>query len=199
MGEPCILAPRRSAARCLWFNSMGLMAAGGVSDTIPAAPGRSRRWRRGLAAWHDRKGATSLEFAIVGLLFVFWIMSTITFGLDILAQAAIDSATQVAGRQIQVGAIRSSADQVRSLVCAKLQGLTMPCSSIQVYATSGASFSSLSKATVSGTTMSPASFTPGGSQAYVLLQVAYSSPFTIPLAGASNLMLLSTIAFRNEP
>ncbi len=166
-------------------------------------PGRSGRWQGELTAWHDRKGATTLEFAIVAMLFVLWLMSTITFGLDILAQAAVDAATQVAGRQIQVGTIRgASSDQaqkVRSLVCANLQGLTPVCSGIQVYATNGVSFLSLHKAAVTGTTLTPSTFDPGGSEAYVLLQVAYNRPFAIPLAGTSNMMLLSTIAFRNEP
>ena len=137
---------------------------------------------------------------MVALLFVFWLLSLITFGLDILAQAAVDAATQAAGRQIQIGAIRgSSAAQVRSLVCANLQGLTPICSGIQVYATSGASFSTLTQATVIGTTLSPSNFSPGGPQSYVLLQVAYDSPFTVPLAGISSLKLISTVAFRNEP
>lgn len=141
---------------------------------------------------------------MVALLFVFWLISTITFGLHILTQAAIDSATQVAGRQIQIGAIRGgSADAVRSLISASLQGTTPPCSTIQVYATSGLSFSSLFKASVSGTTMSPTSFDAGGPAAgrnsYVLLQVAFENPFTVPLAGSPGLTLVSSIALRNEP
>ena len=143
---------------------------------------------------------------MVSLLFVFWLMSSITFGLHILAQAAIDSATQAAGRQIQIGAIRGgSPDAVRSLICASLQGTTPLCSTIQVYATSGLSFSTLVKASVSGTTMSPTSFDAGGpagvlnANSYVLLQVAFVNPFTVPLAGLPSLTLTSSIAFRNEP
>ncbi len=173
-------------------------------QTIPAlilaAARRLLRWPSGLALLHDRKAATSLEFAMVALVFVFWLVSLITGGLTILAQATIDAATQVAGRQIQIGAIRgSSADAVRSIVCARLQGLAPQCSGIQVYATSGISFSSLALAKVTGTTLSSSNFAPGGSQAYVLLQIAYNSPFALPLAGTSNLTLVSTLAFKNEP
>ncbi len=179
---------------------MASLQAEGVTGTIPSTAGRPRR----LALFHDRKGATSLEFGMVGLLFVFWLLSTTTFGLHIIAQAAIDAATQAAGRQIQIGTIRGgSADAVRTLICSSLQGTTPLCSTIQVYATSGLSFSSLSQASVSGTTMSPTSFDAGGPagglNSYVLLQVAYVNPFTVPLAGLPGLTLVSSIAFRNEP
>ncbi len=182
---------------------MAPLQAEGVTGTIPTTA-RRPRWPRELGVFHDRKGSTSLEFGMVALVFVFWLISSITFGLHVLAQAAIDSATQAAGRQIQIGAIRGgSADAVRSLICASLQGTTPLCSTIQVYATSGLSFGTLTKASVSGTTMSPTSFDAGGPapgpNSYVLLQVAFQNPFTVPLAGLPGLTLTSSIAFRNEP
>ena len=174
--------------------------------TTAATTTRRRRPPGKLAVLHDRKGATTLEFGMVSLLFVSWLISTTTLGLHIIAQAAIDSATQAAGRQIQIGAIRgTSPDAVRSLICASLQGTTPTCSTIQVYATSGLSFSTLMKASVSGTRMSPTSFDAGGPasvgalNSYVLLQVAFENPFTVPLAGLPSLVLTSSIAFRNEP
>lgn len=179
---------------------------GGVSGTIPPKARRPRRPRRSLALLHDRKGSTSIEFGMVGLLFFFWLISATSFGLHVIAQAAIDSATQAAGRQIQIGAIRgSSADAVRTLICASLKGTTPLCSTIQVYATSGLSFSSLRKASVSGTAMSPTTFDAGGPavvgsiNSYVLLQVAYVNPFSVPLAGLAGMTLVSSVAFRNEP
>lgn len=183
---------------------MAPLQAGGVAGTTPTTAGRPRQPLRGPAIFRDRKGATTLEFGMVALLFVGWLISTITLGLHILAQAAIDSATQAAGRQIQMGAIRGgSADGVRSLICASLQGTTPLCSTIQVYATSGLSFGTLTKASVSGTTMSPTSFDAGGPapgpNSYVLLQVAFENPFAVPLAGLPGLTLVSSIAFRNEP
>lgn len=183
---------------------MAPLQAAGVTGTIRTTAGRPRLSPQGLAVFHDRRGSASLEFGMVALLFVFWLISSITLGLHILAQAAIDSATQAAGRQIQIGAIRGgSADAVRSLICASLQGTTPTCSTIQVYATSGLSFGTLMKASVSGTKMSPTSFDAGGPagglKSYVLLQVAYENPFTVPLAGLPGLILVSSIAFRNEP
>jgi Flp pilus assembly protein TadG len=179
------------------MDSLAVRSARGSTSIVA---GRSRRWPRRLNVVRDRKGATTLEFAIVALLFVFWLLSLITFGLDILAQAAVDAATQTAGRQIQIGAIRgSSADPVRSLVCASLQGLSPLCSGIQVYATSGVSFSTLTLTSVIDSKLLSSDFSPGGSQSYVLLQVSYDSPFTVPLVGASSPRLVSTIAFRNEP
>ena len=157
------------------------------------------RRQRGPSLRGDRRGATAIEFAIIAIPLVFWIFALLIFGLYIFTQATSDAATQEAGRQIQIAAIRGSAAPVRTRVCTRMGSLASSCPDIQVYATSGVSFSALTAATVIGATLTPTSFDSGGSRSYVLLQVAYKSPFLIPFGIISSLTLTSSFAFKNEP
>ena len=68
-----------------------------------------------------------------------------------------------------------------------------------IYAGSGASFSTIPVATVSGTTLSPTSYSTGTNGSLVVLQVAYKTPFGIPFTSVGAFMLTSTTVFRNEP
>lgn len=68
-----------------------------------------------------------------------------------------------------------------------------------IYAASGPTFGVMQVATVTGTTLSPMTFSPGTRGSSVLLQVAYNSPFGLSMANIQSFVLTSTTAFRNEP
>jgi len=148
----------------------------------------------------DRRGSATLEFAMVAIPLIFWIFALLIFGLYMFTQAAIDAAIQEAGRQIQIANIRgTSAAPVRTLVCNRMGGLVSSCPDLQIYATSGTSFLALTAATLIGSSLSSTNFDVGGAKSYVLLQIAYKSPFLIPFGVVSSVTLTSSFAFKNEP
>ena len=118
-----------------------------------------------------------------------------------MVSGMFDVATKDAGREIQIGHIRSNTDSaVRTFICGQLGGIMPNCkSSLMIYAGSGASFSTIPVAAVSGTTLSPTSYSTGTNGSLVVLQVAYKTPFGIPFSGVGAFTLTSTTVFRNEP
>lgn len=161
--------------------------------------------RRPAPLWHmllrDTRGATALEFAIIAFPLCLLLLGSVVSGINLMALGLLNAATKEAGRQIQIGAIRGTSDnEVRTLICGYMSNLAPACSSaLTIYAASGPTFSVVQVATVTGTTLSQTSFSPGVRGSSVLLQVAYKSPFGLSMANVENFMLTSTTAFRNEP
>jgi Flp pilus assembly protein TadG len=155
-----------------------------------------RRWGA------DRGGATAVEFAIIGPIFLLLVTACIEFGIQLMTQLALDNATQAAARQLEIGQVTARSDFVAQ-ICSNASALLSNCSSqLQVNVASASSFASLTPATVKNGALSPAAFSPGGSQADVLVQVAYTRPYDVQwlasLAGTTP-TLVSTVAVQNEP
>ncbi len=147
-----------------------------------------------------RRGATALEFALVGPLMLLLILAIIENGLMLFAQAVLDYATIAAGRQVQIGTIRTSTD-FQTAVCANISSL-LDCGRLQVYVANGSSgFPAVVMPSGSGTFAAPGGST-GVGGAYVLVEAAYDrtyvSPWLVRLDG-NGWVLLSTQAFQNEP
>ena len=162
------------------------------------------RWAR--AALRANAGATALEFAILAPVFFLVTFFSIDLGLELATQLALDNAVAYAARQIEIGTIgSSSASSFTSDVCSKASALISSCTSnIQVYVTSGTSFSSLTPGTVNAMgKLSPTTFTPGVAGSDVLVQVAYTRSFLFgtmaQATGLTSATLLSTFVLRNEP
>jgi len=185
-----------------------MMAAAGA-----AAPGQRRRRRR-LACRRTclarllaaRRGATGLEFALSGPLFLILMFAILEVGLDSFTQAQLDDSVRDAARQLQIGNATTAA-QVVTTVCLKL-GLVVPnCSSsnVSVYAASGTTFAALAVATAkSSGGLSLTTFSPGTASSDMLLQVGFTRSFVLPyfsglIGGNYTNTLISSIAFQNEP
>lgn len=82
----------------------------------------------------DCRGATALEFALVGPVFLLFVLFLLQLGLLVFYQEVLDYAAHSAARQIQVGSAQgkaaTSADFVRSVVCPLLTA--MSCNDIMV-------------------------------------------------------------------
>lgn len=150
----------------------------------------------------DRRGAAAVEFAFVAPMFLLLVFFILQVGLSLFTQVVLDNATNAAARQIQIGSTTgASLSTVRALICSKTFYLVPSCTSnLQIYATSATTFSGLVSPTFSGSTMTPTTFTPGGSGSYVLLEVAYKRPFSLPMASTvTGKFSISVVAFESEP
>ena len=163
--------------------------------------------RRCVGLGRNRRGATTLEFALIaagGILPTFFFIFNV--GISLFTQATLEQATFAAARQIRIGSSNAaSASALRSYMCTQLAAAPLDCSAIQIYATSGPSFAALQQATVgSNGTLTPSTYNPGMPQSatlplnMTLLQVAYTvkAPLPMPMFTST---FMSVAAFRNEP
>src|SRR5580700_944896 len=87
-----------------------------------------------LGARGDRRGSTTLEFAIVAFPFTIFLVFLLEIGYDFFAQVALNYGVQTAARQIQIGAAQganTAAIFQTNYLCPALSGL-LPCTSVRV-------------------------------------------------------------------
>jgi Flp pilus assembly protein TadG len=173
---------------------------------------RGSAWR-GLRS--DRTAGAALEFAVVALPFITFLVFLLEIGYDFFAQVALDYGVQTAARQIQVGNAQGANTVAlfkTDYLCPALSGL-LPCSSVTVNVTPITSdyYSSVS-ATLpvnSSGTFSTSAFTycPGSPNQLMLVQAYYLSPSLVAAvvpsmaastAGGLERVTVSSMAFINE-
>ena len=157
-----------------------------------------------------------MEFALVGTLLLLMLLFLVDLGLQLFTQSSMDQATANAAHNIQtgyglypagtqIGTDRGTVQQVVTYVCSIIPVPTASCtSSLQVYAVTAPTFSALQRTDSSTAGLSSSVFSPGGSAAPVMLQVAYHRASVIPFS--SNIIfasfvepwIISTIVFENE-
>lgn len=176
----------------------------------------------------EQKGSSSIEFAIVGSVFISLLVAMLSAGYSLYLQTALDDATQRAARQIMTGIVQNTkyggatvtADTFRTQVlCPLLPSPAFNCNdvfvNIQTFdeAVKPSGFYSFVNQAESGLTPptlnhTGASFSPGNGSSYVYIQVAYpiniiSALFTYgtktTFNGKTVSVLMSSAAFRNEP
>ena len=169
-----------------------------------------RRPIRSLAG--DRRGVAAIEFAFVGLAFLTMTMFILDLGLQEYTQGILDTAARKAALNIKtdygtssgtvtVGLSRGAASDVTASVCSLLSLLAPACTTgLQVYVANGTSFASLSRVDDPVTGLHPPAnpFLPGGSNAYVILQVAYHRNPVLAFNGFIEPYVISTVIFENE-
>ena len=154
-------------------------------------------------AFRSDGGATAVEFALVFPILLLVSMVWLELGLTLWMQQTLDNATRKAARLIRTGQAPTQA-QFNAAICAGASVLS--CANVQSRVQSGTSFAALSATvTMSSTgTMSNTSFALGASGSDVLAQAGYTHQIVTPLVGnilGNNgyLLLVSTVAFQNEP
>jgi Flp pilus assembly protein TadG len=93
--------------------------------------------RAALRLPRDRRGGGSLEFAMVALPFITFLLFLIEIGYDSFAQVALDYGVQLAARQIQLGkaqGVSTAAIFRADYLCPVLNGL-LPCAAISINVT----------------------------------------------------------------
>jgi Flp pilus assembly protein TadG len=164
---------------------------------------------------HDARAGVTLEFAVVSLPFLLFLVFLLELGYDFFAQVALDYGVQSAARQIQVGKAQGAATVAifqTNYLCPALSGL-LPCSSVAV---------NIAPITTDYYTAVPAhlptgpsgqlntsgfTYCPGRPNQLMLVQAIYTSPSLISAlipgmatstAGGLARVTLSSTAFINE-
>jgi Flp pilus assembly protein TadG len=162
--------------------------------------------------WRDCSAATALEFALTGPIFLLFAMMIFENGLLFFTQELLDNATRDAARQIRIGSptLVASSSAVKSYICGEAGVVIPSCTSkIHLYIAvaasgtpAGTGFTTLNAASDSGGNIVEA-FPALGTGQDVLMQVGYarSNLFTwlTHIAGGGGDLLVSTVAFQNEP
>jgi Flp pilus assembly protein TadG len=143
----------------------------------------------------DRRAATAVEVALITPCFLAMILAWIEVGLCLLMLSTLDNAARDASRLLRIGSVNEAT--FKAAICAKASPF-IPCDKIVYYVQSGTSFASLSPATSTST-----GFASGSSGSDVVLQIGYSkAPVSGLLRGMgfdTNVLLLTTLSFQNEP
>jgi Flp pilus assembly protein TadG len=160
-----------------------------------------------------RRGATAVEFAIVATPFLALMFAIIDLGLVFLVSTGLDNAVDETARKIRTGELQSTggtATTFKTSICDELSWLGADCSS--ALHVDVRTFPRFADVTFTDPTTSGAfddtktAFTPGGSEAIVLVRVYYEWTMMLPglnqsLQNLSNgkRLISSTVTFRTEP
>jgi Flp pilus assembly protein TadG len=158
----------------------------------------------------NRRGATAVEFAIVGAPFVALLLAILESGFVFFAQMELQTATSEASRMIMTGQAQlqgMSSAQFKNLVCANASVL-FNCDNIYVNVQVASSFSTMAQynPVTNGQFNNTMNYATGGPDDIVVVQAFYAWPIIIGPLGfnLSNMngnqrLLVGTAVFRNEP
>mgnify|MGYP000090983611 CR=1 FL=1 len=156
-----------------------------------------------------QRGVAQIEFALVAVPFMLLLVGTLEIAVMFFTDSVIEGATKDAARQIRTGQVQESADPetaFRTKLCAELFNV-IDCNKVVFNVQTFASFSAVSmpiEVDEDGEVVNMG-FVPGGSSAVTVVRSIYRWNFITPLisqvlpAGLGGHMIISTVAFQNEP
>jgi Flp pilus assembly protein TadG len=161
----------------------------------------------------QQDGATAVEFAMVAAPFLAMVFAIIETALVFFAGQALETAGADSARLIMTGQAQTQGyDQAKfkQAVCAKIYGLFDCTNGLYVDVKNYTTFSSINtaKPVDSNGNLQTNSFgyQPGGPGSIVVVRLMYQWPVYVSLLGlnladsaGSKRLLMSTVAFRNEP
>jgi len=171
---------------------------------------RAIQYFRGLG----ERGVTSIEFAIVGPLFLMLVLAVFELGYMVFVQSVLDSSARTAARLIRTGQAQGSGNAQTFFQTALCNGASMVigCSNL-IYQVQ--EFGSWSAAQTAVNTppkrdpktgqLIPATFNAGNCGQIEAVQVTYDYQFFTPWIGqqlgdsTQSAFLMSTVVFQNEP
>ena len=185
--------------------------------SVRATITRGRKPPRWLAAARRlirrQDGAAAVEFGLVAVPFlalVFAIIETalVFFAGQTLETAAADSARLIMTGQAQTQGLNQGT--FKDAVCSKIHGMINCATGVMVDVRSFTSFSNITvnnPVDANGNLIQNFAYTPGGPGDIVVVRLMYQWPMYVSLLGlnglsnmsANNRLLISTVAFRNEP
>jgi Flp pilus assembly protein TadG len=160
----------------------------------------------------EQDGATVVEFAIVVtpfLAMMFAILQTalVFFAGQTLETAGADSARLIMTGQAQTAGFNQS--QFKDAVCARVRGVFNCAGGLYVDVKTYTAFANINNSQLpvdanGNLQASSFGYQPGGPGDIVVVRLIYQWPVYVPLLGladaaGSNRIIMSTIAFRNEP
>lgn len=176
-------------------------------DSARRAPRAARRFLSNPLS--DNSGSTLVEFSFIAVPFMLLLVGTLEVAMMFFTSAVMEGATKEAARQIRTGQIQASADPLAAFqaeLCGSLAGV-IDCSEVVFTVQSFSNFSSVSmplEHDQDGEIINPG-FAPGGSTAITVVRAVYRWDFMTPMmervlpGGLTGHLLVSTVAFQNEP
>jgi len=163
-------------------------------------------------SWKENEGgSTAVEFALIGIPFIFMVVGIIEMALMFTAQSLLEASTSEAARQVRIGAVQQGGgvDAFEDSLC-DFANVMMNCEQLQYQVESVDSFQDaqdLPDASFdSEGNLNNQGFDPGGVSDVVLIRVAYKYKINTPMMkyilsnqGNSNRLLLSTVVLQTEP
>ena len=160
------------------------------------------------------RGATAVEFALISLPLIGLILGTLELAMILLVVTSLETATEVASRQIRTGEFQTSAASTRAdfkaLVCGGMSWLSSQCNAnLTVTSQVFSDFGTLAGSPpMTGATFVAGGgcFAPGNPTDIVVVRAYFTWPLFAPLlntvldnTGHGNRLLSAATAFRNEP
>lgn len=157
----------------------------------------------------DERGSALIEFAMVGPPFLLLLVGVLEISVMYFTDTIIEGATKDVARQIRTGEIQSSGDPLTTFqnnLCDALFNV-IDCSEVKFHVQTFSSFGAVSmplEVDEDGEVVNT-TFVPGGSSAVTVVRAMYRWEFMTPLisnmipAGLGGHLLVSTVAFQNEP
>lgn len=166
---------------------------------------RLRRFRR------NRSGSASVEFVMVAFPFFALLFAIVEAGIFFFAAQSLELATQDAARLVFTGQTQmanQTAAQFKTELCNRLLNMFDCSNGISVDVRSFSTFGSVSipDPVGGGTCAPPTTFSPGHASEIVVVRTFYKWPlfvtgfgYNIGNCAGNKKLLVSTVAFRNEP
>ena len=166
--------------------------------------------------WRNDQAATAVEFALIALPFVMLLIGIVEIGMVFMVATALESATDVAARQIRIGALQTgtttaTAATFKTAVCNHMSWLAGPCASkLEVDVRTFTQFQTvaLPNPVSSGSLLAQnqLTFSLGGPGSIVLVRTYYPWTLMAPLldkmatqTSNGQIIISATTTFRNEP
>jgi len=159
----------------------------------------------------NEDGSTAVEFALIGIPFIFMIIGIIEMALMFTTHSLLESSLSQAGRQIRTGAVQLGGGQTlfRDELCDSAS-ILIPCGDLQYQVVALEDFADASDFPDASFDdkgdMEDQQFDAGGVSDVVLVRVAYKYPIKTPLMqpimtnnNDFNRILLSTMVLQSEP
>jgi len=164
-----------------------------------------------ISYFKDEDGATAVEFALIGIPFIFMIVGIIEMAMVFTAQSLLEASMSQAAREIRTGQIQQGGGELdfQDTICG-YAAILIPCDQIQYQVVSLDDFASAEDfpdATFDEDgNLENQSFDAGGASDVVLVRTVYAYPIMTPLFqpvlannGAFRRTLMSTMVLQTEP
>lgn len=167
--------------------------------------GNLQRFRR------ERNGSASVEFVLIAVPFFALLFAVVETGIFFFAAQSLEVATQDTARLVLTGQAQTAnqtAAQFKTELCNRLLNIFDCTGGVSVDVRSFSSFSTISiPDPIGGGTCAPATlFSPGHASEIVVVRTFYKWPLVVTGLGynignctGNKKLLVSTVAFRNEP
>jgi Flp pilus assembly protein TadG len=163
---------------------------------------------------HARRGATAVEFALIGPIYLALFIAILQVGIVFFAEQTLQSAAVVASRIVLTGQAQNSSTtqaQFLNAICPKIQAL-FTCANLMVDVQSYSSFNAANTSTptltydAQGNVTNQWSFATGNAGSIVIVRLIYQwpvigGPLGFALSNLSNgtRLMMGVSAFRVEP